>query len=136
MKKIKVLVVDDSAFMRKMLREILSSDPDIEVIGVARNGKEAVEKVNLLSPDVITMDVEMPVMTGIQAVEKIMKQKPTPIIMVSAYTDKRHIQSFLLFSCCWIPAFIGPFCSVQRPYQCAIDQNIGRSMIRYGADFL
>ena len=86
MKKIKVLVVDDSAFMRKMLREILSSDPDIEVIGVARNGKEAVEKVNLLSPDVITMDVEMPVMTGIQAVEAIMKQKPTPIIMVSAYT--------------------------------------------------
>ena len=86
MKKIKVLVVDDSAFMRKMLREILSSDPDIEVIGVARNGKEAIEKVNLLSPDVITMDVEMPVMTGIQAVEKIMKQKPTPIIMVSAYT--------------------------------------------------
>ena len=85
-KKIKVLVVDDSAFMRKMLREILSSDPDIEVIGVARNGKEAIEKVNLLSPDVITMDVEMPVMTGIQAVEKIMKQKPTPIIMVSAYT--------------------------------------------------
>jgi len=86
MKKIKVLVVDDSAFMRKLLREILSSDPDIEVIGVARNGKEAVEKVNLLSPDVITMDVEMPVMTGIQAVEAIMKQKPTPIIMVSAYT--------------------------------------------------
>jgi len=86
MRKIKVLVVDDSAFMRKMLREILSSDPDIEVIDVARNGKEAIEKVNLLSPDVVTMDVEMPVMTGIQAVERIMKQKPTPIIMVSAYT--------------------------------------------------
>ena len=86
MKKIKVLVVDDSAFMRKLLREILSSDPDIEVIDVARNGKEAVEKVNLLDPDVVTMDVEMPVMTGIQAVEAIMKQKPTPIIMVSAYT--------------------------------------------------
>ena len=86
MKKIKVLVVDDSAFMRKLLREILSSDPDIEVIDVARNGKEAVEKVNLLGPDVVTMDVEMPVMTGIQAVEAIMKQKPTPIIMVSAYT--------------------------------------------------
>ena len=86
MKRVKVLVVDDSAFMRKMMKEMLSSDPDIEVIDVARNGAEALEKVNLLSPDVVTMDVEMPVMSGIQAVERIMEENPTPIIMVSAYT--------------------------------------------------
>jgi len=62
MKSIKVLVVDDSAFMRKALREILESDPEIEVVDTARNGKEALEKIKSLKPDVVTLDINMPVM--------------------------------------------------------------------------
>jgi len=85
---IDVLVVEDSAFMRKVLSEILNEDPEIKVVDQAINGLEGVKKAFLLKPDVITMDVEMPNMDGIEAVKKIMKINPTPIIMVSAYTKK------------------------------------------------
>ena len=66
-KKIKVLVVDDSAFMRKVISDFLNSDSRLEVIDTARNGEDALKKVKILSPDVITMDVEMPVMNGLEA---------------------------------------------------------------------
>lgn len=85
---IQVLVVDDSALMRKIVKDILLSDPAFNVISTANNGKEAVEKTISLNPDVITMDVEMPVMNGIEAVKEIMKSKPTPIIMLSALTSQ------------------------------------------------
>ncbi len=87
-KKIRVLVVDDSAFMRKVISDILNSDPEIEVIGTAKDGVEAVELVQKLQPDVITMDVEMPRMNGLEAVKKIMEIRPTPIVMVSALTKE------------------------------------------------
>jgi len=80
--KIKVLVVDDSAFMRVVISDMLNASPGIEVVGVARNGIEGVEKAKTLSPDVITMDVEMPKMNGIEAVRRIMIEKPTPIVML------------------------------------------------------
>ncbi len=83
---IKVLVVDDSSFFRRRLTEILTGDPEITVIGTANNGKEAVEKAMELKPDVITMDVEMPVMDGIQAVREILKQQRVPILMFSSLT--------------------------------------------------
>ena len=83
---IKVLIVDDSAFMRNALRNMLSTDPEISVIGTARDGVEAVEKTALLKPDVITMDVEMPRMDGIDALRLIMDKNPTPVIMVSSLT--------------------------------------------------
>ena len=86
--KIKALVVDDSAFMRVVISDMLNAEPEIEVIGVARNGIEAVAKTKTLSPDVITMDVEMPKMNGIEAVKQIMAEKKTPIIMVSGITKK------------------------------------------------
>lgn len=86
--KIKVLVVDDSAFMRVLVSDMLNAGPGIEVVGVAKNGEEGVEKANTLSPDVITMDVEMPKMNGIEAVEHIMAEKPTPVVMLSALTKK------------------------------------------------
>jgi len=70
MRKISVLVADDSAFMRKVLSDILNSDEDIEVIGTAKDGIEAVELVQKLSPNVVTMDVEMPRMDGLEAVKK------------------------------------------------------------------
>ena len=85
---IQALVVDDSALMRKMISDILNSDPDIEVIDIAHNGKEAVEKAEKYKPDLITMDVEMPVLNGIEAVKQIMQKNPTPILMVSALTQK------------------------------------------------
>ena len=83
---IKVLVVDDSSFFRRRVSEIINADPRLEVIDVAVNGKEAVEKANLLKPDVITMDIEMPVMDGISAVKEIMKVCPTPTLMFSSLT--------------------------------------------------
>jgi two-component system chemotaxis response regulator CheB len=83
---IRVLVVDDSAFMRKALATMLTGDPEIEVVGNARNGEEALELVRQLDPDVVTMDVEMPVMDGITAVRQIMAQSPRPILMVSSLT--------------------------------------------------
>lgn len=85
---IDVLIVEDSAFMRKVLSEIMEGDPEIRVLDSAVNGLEGVKKASLLKPDVITMDVEMPNMDGIEAVKEIMKICPTPIIMVSAYTKK------------------------------------------------
>ncbi len=84
----RVLVTDDSAFMRKMLSEILSGDPAIEIVGQARNGEDAVRKVGELKPDVVTMDVEMPVMDGLQALTRIMQERPTPVVMVSSVTQK------------------------------------------------
>ncbi len=88
MNKIKVLVVDDSAFMRKALREILESDPQIEVIDIARNGKEAVEKVAKLKPDVVTLDINMPVMDGKEALRIIMEENPVPVVVVSSLTTE------------------------------------------------
>lgn len=82
----KVLVVDDSTFFRRRVREILSQDPLLEVVGEARNGQEALDLVKKLDPDVVTMDVEMPIMDGISAVKKLMSTNPVPIIMFSSLT--------------------------------------------------
>jgi len=83
---IRVLVVDDSAFMRKVIKDILDSDPGIQVIDTARNGKVGIEQAIKLRPDVITMDVEMTKMDGLAALSKIMKDDPTPVIMLSTLT--------------------------------------------------
>ena len=85
---VKVLIVDDSAFFRKRLSEILQKAGSIEVAGTASNGKEAIEKAKSLNPDVITMDYEMPVMDGITAIRHIMKEAPCPILMFSSLTHE------------------------------------------------
>ena len=82
----RVLVVDDSGFFRRRIVDILESDPDIKVVGTASDGQEAVDQVKALKPDVVTMDVEMPVMDGITAVRHIMSSNPVPILMFSAFT--------------------------------------------------
>lgn len=83
-KKIRVLVVDDSAFMCKVLQEIINSDPQLEVAGLGRDGREAVALAESLRPDVITMDINMPHIDGLQATELIMSQHPRPIVIVSS----------------------------------------------------
>ena len=85
---VKVLVVDDSGFFRRRVSEILSADPDIQVIGTATNGREAIEQAQSLKPDVITMDYEMPMMDGITAVRNIMQRCPTPVLMFSSLTHE------------------------------------------------
>ena len=85
---IKVLVVDDSAFMRKALTSMLQEDPEIKVIGTARDGVEAIQMIQELKPDVVTMDVEMPRMDGITALREIMQKCPVPVIMVSSLTTE------------------------------------------------
>lgn len=85
---VKVLVVDDSGFFRRRVSEILSSDPNIQVIGTATNGREAIDQTLALKPDVITMDYEMPTMDGISAVRQIMQRCPTPVLMFSSLTHE------------------------------------------------
>jgi two-component system, chemotaxis family, protein-glutamate methylesterase/glutaminase len=83
-KKIRVLVVDDSAFMCKVLQQIIKSDPMLEVVGQARDGREGIALAETLRPDVITMDINMPHVDGLQATEQIMAQNPRPIVIVSS----------------------------------------------------
>jgi len=84
---IKVLVVDDSAFMRKTISAILNEAEDIEVVATARDGLEAVQKVTDYHPDVVTLDIEMPKLEGLQTLGYIMSECPTPVVMLSAYTE-------------------------------------------------
>jgi two-component system chemotaxis response regulator CheB len=83
-KPIRVLIVDDSAFMCKVLESIIGADPDMEVAGVARDGREAIAQSEALNPDVITMDISMPHVDGLQATEVIMATRPRPILIVSS----------------------------------------------------
>jgi two-component system chemotaxis response regulator CheB len=85
---VKVLVVDDSGFFRRRVSEILSSDPNIQVVGTATNGREAIDQALALKPDVITMDYEMPMMDGITSVRNIMQRCPTPVLMFSSLTHE------------------------------------------------
>jgi two-component system, chemotaxis family, protein-glutamate methylesterase/glutaminase len=87
MRKTKVLIADDSAFMRKLIQDILSSSGKIEIVGTARNGEDAIKKIKELQPDVVTMDIEMPVLNGIDALKIIMKDIPIPVVMLSSTTQ-------------------------------------------------
>lgn len=88
MRKIRVVVVDDSAFMRKAISQMLESDGKIEVVGIARNGEEGYNMVKSLRPNIVTLDIEMPVMNGLKALQKIMADCPTPVIMISSLTQE------------------------------------------------
>ena len=88
--KISVLVVDDSAFMRKVISDILSSDAEIEVVGTAKNGEDGIQKARMLKPQIITLDVEMPVMNGIEAFRELRNDPRTshlPVIMLTAVNE-------------------------------------------------
>src|ERR1700730_11812735 len=83
-KRVRVLVVDDSAFMRKVLENIFNADAQLQVVGHAKDGREAIALAESLKPDVITMDINMPHMDGLQATAHIMTTNPRPIVVVSS----------------------------------------------------
>lgn len=87
-KKIEVLVVDDSAYMRKVISNLLQSDENITVVDTARDGLDALDKIKQWKPDVVTLDVEMPKLNGLSALERIMKECPTAVIMLSSLTQE------------------------------------------------
>jgi two-component system chemotaxis response regulator CheB len=88
MSKIKVIVVDDSALIRSLLKEIINSENDMEMVGAAPDPLVARELIRSLNPDVITLDVEMPKMDGLDFLEKLMRLRPTPVLMISTMTEK------------------------------------------------
>ena len=85
---IRVLIADDSAFMRMVLSNLFNGQPDFEVVDIAMNGKDAIGKILKLKPDLLTMDVNMPVLDGLAALEIIMKDCPLPVIMLSSLTQE------------------------------------------------
>ena len=86
--RIRVLVVDDSALMRKLLIDLLRSCPEIEIAGMARNGAEAIVMAGQLKPDVVTLDVEMPEMSGLEALPGLLAAHEVPVLMISALTQE------------------------------------------------
>lgn len=90
---IRVLVVDDSAFMRKIITDLLSTEPQVQVIGHARNGEQALELIKEHNPDIVTLDIEMPVMDGLSTLEAIMRERPLPVIMLSSLTETGSTQT-------------------------------------------
>ena len=85
---IRVLVVDDSTFIRNAISSMLAKSPEIDVVGCARNGADALQKVRELNPDVMTLDIEMPGMNGLQVLERVMQEYPLPVIVVSSHTEE------------------------------------------------
>ncbi len=112
---IRLLVVDDSVFMRKLLSDLFAGEADFTVIDTARNGKEAVDKVKKFKPDIVTMDVEMPIMDGLKALELIMKECPTPVVMISSLTQAGAVatlQALELGAVDFVAKTAGPISSV------------------------
>jgi two-component system, chemotaxis family, protein-glutamate methylesterase/glutaminase len=88
MSRIRVLIVDDSRMIREVLTDILKEQPDIEVVGAAADAFEARDMIRSLRPDVITLDVEMPKMNGLEFLDKLMRARPTPVVMISSFTER------------------------------------------------
>jgi len=88
--RIKVLITDDSPVVREVLKDMIEGEPDLDIVGEAANGREAVNMAKELCPDIITMDVLMPVMNGLEAVEEIMAYTPTPILVFSSALDDKE----------------------------------------------
>lgn len=97
--KVRVLVVDDSAFMRTALSRMIESDGELQVIACANDGKHALELIEQVDPDVVTMDIEMPRMNGLEALKRIMSTAPRPVIMISSLTQEGAMMTFEALDC-------------------------------------
>lgn len=104
----RIMVVDDSAFMRKIVSDLIEQDPAFQVIGTARNGREAIEQIALLSPDLVTMDVEMPEMNGLDALRIIMERQPLPVIMLSGINEQGMRETIMALE-------LGAFDFIRKP---------------------
>ncbi len=122
---IKVLVVDDSSFMRKMISDILNSDPEIRVTDTAENGLTALEKIKKLKPNVVTLDVKMPDMSGLDVLNEIMEKYPTPTIVISAYTKEGAKESILAYEYGAVEVLAKPSGEISFDIK-----NIGEKIIR------
>lgn len=119
---IRVLVADDSAVMRSAIRRLLQSDRNIKVVGLAKDGLNAVQQVAALDPDVVTLDVEMPVMNGIEALERIMRDHPRPVIMFSSLTAESAEATLDALA-------LGAFDYVTKPAGAASAATVGDELI-------
>jgi len=134
--KLRVLIVDDSSFMRMAIRGILSRAPHIEVVGIASDGVEGVEKALALKPDLITMDVEMPRMDGIAALKQIMAKQPTRVLMVSTLTCEGARSTFEALDAGaidYVPKNVSDNKDAQRSFQEALLAKVmeaSKSMVR------
>ncbi len=124
--KIRVLVVDDSLFMRKAISSLLNSDPKISVIGTAKDGEEALQKISELNPDVITLDIEMPRMDGLTTLKEIMRRKPLPVIMLSALTKKGAKETFTALEYGAVDYVLKPSGTVSLDLKLVKDQLIAK----------
>lgn len=104
----RVLVVDDSAFMRKIVTDLIEENPDFKVMGTAKNGREALVQIELLSPDIVTMDVEMPEMNGLDALKAIMQSQPLPVIMLSGINEEGMKETIMALE-------LGAFDFIRKP---------------------
>ncbi|HOJ63475.1 MAG TPA: chemotaxis response regulator protein-glutamate methylesterase [Spirochaetota bacterium] len=116
-KKIKVFTIDDSPIYRQVLREIINSDPDLEYCGFASNGSIAIKKIPIIKPDIITLDIEMPEMDGIETLRYIMENDPRPVIMVSSFTKDGADITFKALE-------LGAVDYIQKPEVRSLQENV------------
>ena len=142
MKPLRLLVAEDSTTVRRLLVAMLNGDPELEVIGEASNGEEAIELTKKLKPDVITMDIQMPIMDGFQATKEIMIQKPTPIVIVSGHVDVREVavsmQALSAGALAVLPKPVGPtdpdFGEQQKRLLDTVKKMAGVKLVRHWRD--
>ena len=132
-RKLRVLVVDDSLFMRAAVAKLLTTDGRFEVVGQAKDGADAVDRVVELRPDVVTMDVNMPKMNGAEAVRAIMAKRPTPVIMFSAHTKQGARETFEALAAGAVDFVTKPGGEVSADLRGIADDLIGKLVAASGA---
>lgn len=125
-KPIRVLIIDDSAFMRNMIKDMLESDSRITVIGSARNGEDGLKLINKLTPDVVTLDIEMPIMDGMVTLERIMNIEPLPVIMLASVTKSGREKAMQAMSLGAIDFIAKPSGEISLDIQIVKDEMINK----------
>ncbi|MCF8006256.1 MAG: response regulator [Methylovulum sp.] len=135
MKKIKVLIVDDSLLIREVLTEILNSSPEIEVVGAAEDAYVAREMIKQLDPDVLTLDVEMPRMNGITFLRNLMRLRPMPVVMISALTESNAEVTLEALSIGAVDFIAKPVVNVENTLNDYSDDIIAKVIMASKANF-